>query len=148
MKKGRSASAAAVKDGKIYVTGGWTGGLTGGRRLASGEVFDPKKSSWTALPAMSVPRSEHSLFVADGRLMVAGGYTGSLDSGMTWIDEWNQTVEYLDEERREWNYLKNLPDLDVERNDERETFKKFVSVHVDDLSEKTLKKFRDLLCSS
>ena len=144
MNKGRSSSASAVKDGKLYLTGGWTGGLLGGRRLACGEVFDPQKKSWTALPEMTVPRSQHSMFLADGRLMVAGGYTGSLDSGMTLMDGWNETVEYLDEERGEWNILKNLPHLHPNVGNHEE-IKKFVSVPVENLDEKTLEKFRDLL---
>ena len=89
----------ATKDGKLYVVGGWSGGAG---RLTCGEVFDPEKNCWSPLPEMLVPRSNYSLFVAEGRLTVAGGYTGS---GLT------ETVEYLDEEKMKWKFGKrNLSD--------------------------------------
>ena len=77
---------------------------------------------------MLVPRSNYSLFVAEGRLTVAGGYTGS---GLT------ETVEYLDEEKMKWKFGKmNLLDARSAMSS--------VSVPVDNLSEETIKKFRDL----
>ena len=128
MKKRRSGVKLAAKNGKLFVVGGWSGG---GGRLTCGEVFDPKKNSWTALPDMLVPRSNYSIFVAEGRLVVAGGYTGS---GLT------ETVEYLDEKVMRWKWGKrNLLDARSAMSS--------VSVPVDNLSDETLKKFRDL-CSS
>ena len=128
MIKRRSGVKLAVKDGKLYVVGGWSGGAG---RLSCGEVFDPRKNSWSALPEMRIPRSNYSIFVADGRLMVAGGYTGS---GLT------ETVEYLDEEIMKWKFWKkNLLDARSAMSS--------VSVPVDNLSDETLKKFRDLCVS-
>ena len=60
MNKRRAGVKVAVKEGKLYVVGGWS---DGGGTLACGEVFDPKKNSWSALPEMLVPRSDFSLFV-------------------------------------------------------------------------------------
>ena len=63
--------------------------------------------------------------------MVAGGYTGS--GGLT------ETVEYLDEKIMKWKFGKgNLVDATSAMSS--------VSVPVDNLSDETLKKFRDL-CS-
>ena len=119
---------AAVKDGKIYVVGGWSGGP---ERLRCGEVYDPKDKSWSSLPEMLVPRSNYTIFVAEGRLMVAGGYTTGF--GLT------ETVEYLDEKIMKWKFGKgNLVDATSAMSS--------VSVPVDNLSDETLKKFRDL-CS-
>ena len=127
MKKSRSGVKVAAKDGKLYVVGGWSGGAG---RLRCGEVFDPKKNSWSALPDMLVPRSNYSIFVAEGRLTVAGGYTGS---GLT------ETVEYLDEKTKEWKFAKrNLLDATYAMSS--------VSVPVDNLNDESLKKFR-YLCS-
>ena len=110
------------------MVGGWSGGAG---RLTCGEVFDPKKNSWSALPEMLVPRSNYSIFVANGRLTVAGGYTGS---GLT------ETVEYLDEKIMKWKFGKrNLLDA--------RSAMASVSVPVDNLNDETLKKFRDF-CSS
>ena len=80
---------------------------------------------------MLVPRSLYTIFVAEGRLVVAGGETGS--GGLT------ETVEYLDEKIMKWKFAKgNLFDA--------RSVKSSVSVPVDNLSDETLKKFRDL-CS-
>ena len=116
----------AAKDGKLYVVGGWS---LGAGKLACGEVFDPEKNCWSPLPEMLVPRYDHSLFVAEGRLTVAGGYT----TGM----ELTETVEYLDEEKMKWKFGKmNFPDARSAMSS--------ISVPVDNLSEETIKKFRDL----
>ena len=125
MTRRRSGVKVATKDGKLYVVGGWSGGAG---RLTCGEVFDPEKNCWSPLPEMLVPRSNYSLFVAEGRLTVAGGYTGS---GLT------ETVEYLDEEKMKWKFGKrNLPDARSAMSS--------ISVPVDNLSEETIRKFRDL----
>ena len=126
MKKRRSDVQAAVKDGKIYVVGGDIDGEV----LRCGEVYDPESNSWSDLPEMLVPRSLYTIFVAEGRLVVAGGYTGF---GLT------ETVEYLDEKIMKWKFAKgNLVDARSAMSS--------VSVPVDNLSDETLKKFRDL-CS-
>ena len=52
------------------------GGFDGIRRLRSGEVYDPETQEWTDLPDMCTPRSEHSLAVVQGKIVVIGGYTG------------------------------------------------------------------------
>ena len=118
----------AVKDGKLYVVGGWSGGVG---RLTCGEVFDPQKNSWSSLPEMLVPRSNYTIFVFDGHLMVAGGYTSS---------SLTETMEYLDEEIMEWKFGKKY------LLDARSPMTS-VSVPVDNLSNETLKKFRSLCIS-
>ena len=128
MTKRRSCMRVAVKDGKLYVVGGWSGGVGS---LTCGEVFDPQKNSWSALPEMLVPRSNYTIFVVDGHLMVAGGYTSS---------SLTETMEYLDEEIMEWQFGKKY------LLDARSPMTS-VSVPVDDLSDETLKKFRDLCIS-
>ena len=40
-------------------------------------MFNPDTKVWTALPDMMVPRSNHSLAVVQGRLVVMGGYQGT-----------------------------------------------------------------------
>ena len=80
---------------------------------------------------MLTPRSNYTIFVAEGRLVVAGGYTGF---GLT------ETVEYLDEKIMKWRWFDkgNLVDARSGMSS--------VSIPVDNLSDETLRKFRDL-CS-
>ena len=109
---------------------GGTGG--GPESLRCGEVYDPKKNSWSALPEMLVLRSLYTIFVAEGRLVVAGGFTN--EEG-----EETKTVEYLDEKIMKWKFGEgNLVDATSAMSS--------VSVPVDKLSDEALKKFRDL-CS-
>ena len=59
------------------------GGWDGQQRLRSGEMFNPDTKVWTALPDMMLPRSNHSLAVVQGRLVVIGGYQGTETTSRT-----------------------------------------------------------------
>ncbi|MFN2606564.1 MAG: kelch repeat-containing protein [Acidimicrobiales bacterium] len=64
-------AATTLADGRVLVAGG-TG--TGGRALASTEVFDPTVLRWSAGPALATPRSgAAAALLADGRVLVIGG---------------------------------------------------------------------------
>ena len=56
-------------------------------------MYNPDTKEWTALPEMMVPRSNHSLAVVHGRLMVIGGYQGI---------ETTSKVEVLDMSSNTW----------------------------------------------
>jgi len=53
MAERRSAAAAAVVAGKLYVCGGFDGDV----RLRSAERFDPDGGAWEPLPPMAERRS-------------------------------------------------------------------------------------------
>ena len=71
MATARSAKpAAAVLDGKLWVTGGNNNNAS----LASVEVFDPASNTWDATKAaMTTGRYGHALAVLDGELHAVGG---------------------------------------------------------------------------
>ena len=71
------------------------------RRLSCGEVFDPATGQWSRLPQMNRRRSNYSLVVTQGQLMVLGG---SNQSGLT------ETTEILDEKNMKWVYGRNMID--------------------------------------
>lgn len=76
MTVSRAAHAATLlPDGRALITGGFSGG---GSSLASAELYDPAKQSFSAVPAMATARSGHSsLLLPSGMVLIAGGYNGS-----------------------------------------------------------------------
>jgi N-acetylneuraminic acid mutarotase len=84
----RGAQAAVAVGNKIYVVGGANiptgmdlpdglnpGGLV--EILATMEMFDTEKNSWTTLNPMMLPRNHHDVAHLDGKLYVIGGAIGS-----------------------------------------------------------------------
>merc|ERR1712129_274574 len=71
MPTSRSSHAAAVLDGKIYVTGGYT---SWGKASNAVEAYDPVADTWTTLASLSKPRGFHASAVVRGKLYVFGGY--------------------------------------------------------------------------
>jgi hypothetical protein len=62
--------AAALKDGRVLVTGGNFGTLP----LASSEIYDPRSDMWTAAAPLPEPRIRFSIAtLPDGRVLVVGG---------------------------------------------------------------------------
>ena len=64
------ATRAVVKDGFIYVVGGYDRKS----KLNVFERFDPKLNEWESLPPMPVKISAHSLTVIENKLFVFGDY--------------------------------------------------------------------------
>jgi len=70
-----SHAAVALPDGRVLVSGGWTGQ----RATTGAEVYDPDSDRWTAVGDMTEPRA--SLIATplhDGRVLVIGGGEGGL----------------------------------------------------------------------
>ncbi len=69
-------SATLLADGRVLLAGGW--GLERGTPsvLATSELYDPKRGSFSAGPTMRSPRAGFTAIrLADGRVLVAGGFT-------------------------------------------------------------------------
>jgi hypothetical protein len=63
--------AAALRDGRIFVTGG----NQGTRLVRSSEIYDLSRDAWTQAAPLPRPRTQFSMAtLPDGRVMVAGGF--------------------------------------------------------------------------
>ena len=74
MPTARSSHAAAVVDGKIYVSGGY---LPTGVYSDALEAYDPVADTWTTLASLSEARAFHASAAVHGKLCVFGGYSDS-----------------------------------------------------------------------
>jgi energy-converting hydrogenase Eha subunit H len=75
--------ATLLADGRVLVTGGDPDGwIYRGPFLASAELYDPKTGTFSPTGAMAQARtSQSATLLADGRVMVAGGFAGDADVG-------------------------------------------------------------------
>ncbi len=70
-----SHAAVALPDGRILVSGGWTGR----RATASAEIYDPATGQWAAVGDMTEARASHvAVPLTDGRVLIMGGGGGGL----------------------------------------------------------------------
>lgn len=79
------ADAVALADGRVLIAGGHGLDSTGALEpLASAELYDPATGAFTATGSMHVARAFFSMvLLADGRVLVAGGLTGSIGTAAT-----------------------------------------------------------------
>jgi hypothetical protein len=67
-------AATLLPSGDVLVTGGYTGGVGGGKTLANAEAFDAQTATWTRLQDMRLRRYGHTATLLDDRrVLVAGG---------------------------------------------------------------------------
>jgi N-acetylneuraminic acid mutarotase len=98
MPTARSAGAAAVVDGKIYVAGGRP---PRGHDFA---VYDPATDTWTVLPDVPTQRNHLAVAAVDGKVYVVGGrFGGGVGSEMTGI------VEVYDPAAGTWSRAASMP---------------------------------------
>jgi N-acetylneuraminic acid mutarotase len=71
MPTARHGHAAAVMDGKIYVSGGFT---SRDDSLDAFEAYDPVTNTWATLASLSEARADHASAAAHGKLYVFGGW--------------------------------------------------------------------------
>jgi hypothetical protein len=77
--RGAGHTATLLADGRVLVAGGQCDGTCWqhGSATARAEVYDPRRGSWTEVAPMSAARYLHTAtLLADGRVLVAGGYGG------------------------------------------------------------------------
>jgi N-acetylneuraminic acid mutarotase len=72
-------AAVRLLDGRVLVTGGWTGWQEGGvLPYSSTKLYDPAAGRWTDTGRLHVARADAAAArLADGRVLVAGGYATS-----------------------------------------------------------------------
>jgi N-acetylneuraminic acid mutarotase len=75
-------TATLLKDGGVLVAGGATAYYTSAAQLTSSvEVFDPKSNTWRQTSPLPMPLYTHAAsLLADGRVLVTGGFSSSADS--------------------------------------------------------------------
>ena len=93
----RSSHAAAIVDGKIYVTGGLD---ETGQYSDALEAYDPVTNTWATLASFSQARAYHASAVINGKLYVFGGYS---DRG------WMDLVEVYSPASNSWASAADLP---------------------------------------
>jgi len=95
--------ATLLKNGQVLITGGCADQGCASI-LSSVELYDPASKSFRLLSPMSTPRASHSaIALSDGRVLVAGGWTGSQATSTAEIydpitDQWN-TVDAMSKAR-------------------------------------------------
>jgi hypothetical protein len=65
-----------LADGRVFVAGGatWNADGSGGRALATTEIYDPATDRWSAGPDLLEPRKDgHALLLSDGSVLIHGG---------------------------------------------------------------------------
>ena len=100
MPTARSSHAAAIVDGKIYVSGG----STSGEYSDALEAYDPVTNTWATLASLSHARSCHASAVINGQLYVFGGF-GAASSGSGRLD----LVEVYSPASNTWRSAADLP---------------------------------------
>jgi Kelch motif len=92
-----AASATLGQDGRIYVVGGWAGGLAS----TALEIYSPDFNTWTAAAPLPSPRAYPAAVTApDGRIFVIGG------SGTTVV----RTVDVYSPTTNTWSTAASLLD--------------------------------------
>jgi N-acetylneuraminic acid mutarotase len=94
----RSAGAAVVIDGKIYVAGGRP------PRGADFAAYDPAKDEWTALPDLPTQRNHLAAVAIGGKMYVAGGrFEGGFQSPQS------DAIEFYDPRTGTWSAGAPMP---------------------------------------
>lgn len=77
MHEARDAhTATALADGRVLVTGGYTG--DGRPPLASAELYDADRGTWTTTGSMAIGRGGHAAaLLGESQVLVAGGWVGT-----------------------------------------------------------------------
>lgn len=110
MAKPRGAAGTAVVADKLYVVGGSprTFGLTvEGTPYGTLEIYDFKTGRWTNGPDLPLPRHHLAAAGLDGRLYVAGGRAGLLDTNNDLPPV--AAFERYDPRRERWERLPEMP---------------------------------------
>ncbi|HEX5017551.1 MAG TPA: kelch repeat-containing protein [Actinomycetes bacterium] len=93
-------TATLLADGRVLVTGGFVG--EGDAPLATAEIYDPLRDTWTAVGDLAVGRGGHAAaLLGDGRVVVVGGWVSS--------GTYTQQTEIFDPETGRFSRGPDLP---------------------------------------
>jgi len=79
-------TATLLKSGKVLLVGGWgASSTTGSTTLSSAELYDPVAGTFSATGPLATARNDHTAsLLSDGRVLIVGGWTGSVTAGGTY----------------------------------------------------------------
>ncbi len=76
-------TATLLNNGRVLIAGGSNDEVIPAGRVAAAELYDPATGAFTATSAMHSPRDAHaSVLLADGKVLIVGGDTGTLIGGV------------------------------------------------------------------
>ena len=113
-----SHTATLLSNGKVLVTGGANGSISFVSTLISAEIFDSAAGTWSATGNLTDARAAHTAtLLASGKVLVAGGVTGWVDSGLnsitggnySWVQGLSTAMSY-DPSTGTWSQADNLTD--------------------------------------
>ncbi|MFB8278049.1 Kelch repeat-containing protein [Nocardia colli] len=107
LAEGRSGhTLTRLEDGTVLAAGGYPAPRTSPAGLATAERFNPVTEKWTSAGTMSVGRTAHSATrLADGRVLVAGGYADRSGSTGT-----TASAEIYDPNAKTWTSVDPMND--------------------------------------
>ncbi len=91
----RTFLCACAVDGKIYAFGGVTAGVPGADQNPSAlEVYDPALNTWETKASMPTPRGLAAACMANGKIYVMGGVTGSTHNpGLSTVEVYDPATD-------------------------------------------------------
>jgi hypothetical protein len=96
-----------LANGEVLVATGSYGPPTCTRYLSSSELYNPATGQWSYTGSTLVPReSANAIRLADGRVLLAGGYNGG---GGACTDTGPVDTETYDPSTGQWSFAGNLP---------------------------------------
>ena len=104
MPTARSSHAAAVVDGKIYVSGGLA---ASGNESDALEAYDPVADTWTTLATLSKARADHASVAFNGKLYVFGGFSSAAAAAARGMDL--DLVEVYSPASNSWASAADMP---------------------------------------
>jgi N-acetylneuraminic acid mutarotase len=87
----REGAGVAVRDGKLYVVGGFV--RPDFVTIGTLEVYDPETDTWVTKAPMPTDRYYLAVGVMNGRLYAAGGYSWTLSENVSTMEEYDPSTD-------------------------------------------------------